>query len=150
MTINEAKEFAEAQLAIHGCSDWKVKITRGEAFSLGGCIFDSKTLTLSRRHVENDTEETVRDTILHEVAHVRAGSEKPYHGAVWKEFARSMGAIPKAKKTVSLPPPKLKAKCAKCLGEFKRYRKPPSQRYCAPCYRRGTIELLEWEKFDPK
>lgn len=50
-------------------------------------------IQLSLRFVEINSEPEVRDTILHEIAHARAGIAAG-HGWAWKSVARSLGANP--------------------------------------------------------
>ena len=50
-------------------------------------------LRLSRHLVRNNGETEVRDTILHEIAHIKAG-HKAGHGPRWKQWARTVGAKP--------------------------------------------------------
>ena len=50
-------------------------------------------LRLSRHLVRNNDEAEVRDTILHEIAHIKA-SHAAGHGPIWKQWARKVGARP--------------------------------------------------------
>lgn len=52
-------------------------------------------LVLSQYWVDVLDEAEVRDTILHEIAHVLAGI-RAGHGPAWKDVARSLGARPEA------------------------------------------------------
>lgn len=61
--------------------------------ALGICSFGDRTIQLSRTWTEACDEAMVRDTILHEIAHVLAGPMEN-HGTVWKSFCRAIGANP--------------------------------------------------------
>lgn len=61
--------------------------------ALGICSFRDRTIQLSRTWTEACDEAMVRDTILHEIAHVLAGPSEN-HGPVWKSFCRAIGANP--------------------------------------------------------
>ena len=61
--------------------------------ALGICAFGDRTIQLSRTWTEACDEAMVRDTILHEIAHVLAGPMEN-HGSVWKSFCRAIGANP--------------------------------------------------------
>jgi predicted SprT family Zn-dependent metalloprotease len=63
------------------------------AMRAGLCSFSRKVISLSADYVQRNDESFVRDTILHEIAHVMAGPSAG-HGNVWKLFARSIGARP--------------------------------------------------------
>lgn len=60
---------------------------------LGTCDHRTKTIYLSRHHIEHDSPDDVRDTILHEIAHAFAGPWQG-HGPLWKEECRRIGAKP--------------------------------------------------------
>ena len=51
---------------------------------------------ISRTHALEGSEEQIRDTVLHEIAHAIAGHEAG-HGPLWKATARRIGATPRAK-----------------------------------------------------
>ena len=76
-----------------------------------------------------NSEEELRDTVLHEIAHAIAGISAG-HGPEWKSVARRIGATPKATCT--------------CGQSFKRERLAAGKRYCTPCYNKGLREELVW------
>ena len=53
-------------------------------------------IRISRTHALEGSEEQIRDTVLHEIAHAIAGREAG-HGLLWKVTARRIGATPRAK-----------------------------------------------------
>jgi predicted SprT family Zn-dependent metalloprotease len=55
----------------------------------------TKTLRLSTYWTKARTDMEVRNTLLHEIAHALAGHAAG-HGAVWKHYARQLGAKPVA------------------------------------------------------
>lgn len=71
----------------------------------GMCKINSKEISFSINHIENNDMETIKDTILHEFAHAIAYHlhKDIGHGRHWKSVARQIGAIPKAKGRFNLP-----------------------------------------------
>jgi predicted SprT family Zn-dependent metalloprotease len=77
---------------------------------------ERRELRLSRRLVQLNDESEVRDTILHEIAHILAGI-KNGHNQIWKQWARKIGAEPTRcydQKSVKTPPPKYEIWCGGC------------------------------------
>lgn len=101
----------------------------------GMCRYRPKLITISRYHAENDPEEWVMDTLLHEMAHALAGHAAG-HGPVWKQWAIRLGAQPtRLLDTEACPPPpgKYVANCPTCGKTFYKYSRPRSVRYCGTC-----------------
>ena len=71
---------------------WKFKWDNATV-RFGCCNYRTKTISLSRKLTERNSEEQAKDTVLHEIAHVLAGSNAK-HGPVWKEWAVKVGARP--------------------------------------------------------
>lgn len=72
---------------------WKAKINTRASRRLGCCSYQKKTLDISGWHVDNGTEEAIRDTMLHEIAHAIAGHTAG-HGVEWQNVCRRIGAKP--------------------------------------------------------
>ena len=90
-----------------------------------------------------NSEEELRDTVLHEIAHAIAGISAG-HGPEWKSVARRIGATPKATaRRTNAPEPRYRATCT-CGQSFKRERLAAGKRYCTPCYNKGLREELVW------
>lgn len=94
MSIDEALELANEQLAIHGlvAEGWRVKMYMNTDRMVGQCNYSKKLIRLHRLGVYLNTREHVLDTILHEIAHALT----PYqmHGPKWKAKAVELGATP--------------------------------------------------------
>jgi predicted SprT family Zn-dependent metalloprotease len=90
--------------------------------------FDDGTpiIELSRKLVELNTEDEVRDTILHEIAHLLTWGDD--HGSKWKKMCVKLGCRPEAKygEDVVSPPHKyeLWRGCDPAFTGKKWYRKP--------------------------
>ena len=79
----------------HGLTGWTLAF--GEARTrLGACHFRHHVIRISRTHALEGSEEQIRDTVLHEIAHAIAGHGAG-HGPLWKATARRIGATPRAK-----------------------------------------------------
>lgn len=84
---------------------WKLKID--DIKCLGICYEFSKTIVLNKWMVENSPIDQVIDTLMHECAHAFAGEEisergnRMIHGKKWKQWARRLGATPKATVPIS-------------------------------------------------
>lgn len=89
MEIQKALASAYAILRQYGLNDWTVRASR-EKNVAGRCYHSRKQITLSKPWTEALTEEEVMETIIHEVAHARAGF-KAGHGSEWNRIYMSMG-----------------------------------------------------------
>lgn len=136
----EVRTLALALLAQHGLHDWRFSFNRRKR-SLGMCQFSEKIIALSIHLVDRNSEEEIRDTILHEIAHALVG---PHHGhdTVWKAKCREIGARPERCGQADMPGGRWRAQCGGCGARFHRYRKPRQVtgwfcRTCGP--ERGTL-----------
>lgn len=96
MNIYAARDMALTLMAKHGLIEkgWEFKWNnRKRAYGL--CAYHDSTIQLSKPLVKYMTEEEVKDTILHEVAHALVGPGHG-HGKLWKIMARKVGAKPQA------------------------------------------------------
>ena len=97
MDTQEACDLAITLMVKHGLmtetpSTWHFEFDAATT-RLGLCRYKTRTITLSRRLTEVNARETVLDTILHEIAHAKAGYAAA-HGYAWRQVARSIGAQP--------------------------------------------------------
>lgn len=89
MDTSTAHRMAEDLMTEHELDGWTFAFDRAKT-RLGNCRFDKKRITLSKWHTEHNDPTTVRNTILHEIAHAIAGFDAG-HGPRWKAVARSIG-----------------------------------------------------------
>jgi len=92
----------------------------------GLCSYRHKLIRLSRKLTELNNETQVRDTILHEIAHVLVGRGH-HHGPVWKLKAIEVGAKPEAcysTKEVVMPTSTYHGICRDCGVKIPRVRRP--------------------------
>jgi predicted SprT family Zn-dependent metalloprotease len=88
----------------------------------GHVNYTRKILYLSRPLTVLNDYDQVRDTILHEIAHVLAGPAAN-HGPYWKRVARSLGAVPQACVDGAKLPPTFIGTCPGCGKKFHRFRR---------------------------
>lgn len=95
---------AELSLDYSFLKSWKISFDSAKKRA-GICKINSKEISLSINHIENNNIETIEDTILHEFAHAIAYQlySDTGHGKYWKRVARQIGAIPRAKGAFNLP-----------------------------------------------
>src|SRR5205823_2108434 len=96
MDIRDANDLVFKLMSEHGLfeKDWKFKFDRSIQ-RMGCCSFRRKLISISKPLAEVNSEETVRDTVLHEIAHAIAGPQAG-HGILWKLQAKAIGAIQEA------------------------------------------------------
>src|SRR5581483_6001841 len=92
---NRARESAELAcrlLVQHGLADWNFCFNHRKIY-MGVCRHSRKRIELSRHFVEVNSDELIRDVILHEIAHALVG---PMHGHddVWRQKCLEIGARP--------------------------------------------------------
>lgn len=89
MNIQEAIELAEAILSQHSVlCDWTVVSNRRKK-AFGVCSYRKKEIQLSSIVVPYMTNEAIKDTILHEIAH--ALCPRQYHNHVWRAKCIELG-----------------------------------------------------------
>ena len=121
----EAKAMALELMREHGLIDegWRFEFHRAVG-CLGRCYYRQRKITVADWLVDMNTDEKVRDTILHEIAHALVGAGHK-HDAVWKRRAAEIGAVPNAcvnEKTIETPDGRYVGTCADCGERFTVYR----------------------------
>ena len=93
--LNGVAGMARRLMDEHGLTGWTFAFVEAKK-SLGNCHFQHRVIRISRTHALEGSEEQIRDTMLHEIAHAIAGYEAG-HGPLWKVTARRIGATPRAR-----------------------------------------------------
>ena len=88
MNLVDAQTMALDLIQQH-CPEYTFRFNNRKS-SFGICSFTHRRIELSRIHTSIESEEQVRNTILHEIAHALAGHENG-HNRIWKSIARSIG-----------------------------------------------------------
>ena len=136
---------AESLIKKHGLDGWSFQFDSALRRA-GACDYSTKVISLSRLFCLKASEDQVRDTILHEIAHALAGPEHN-HDAEWKSIARSIGCTADRCHTVDFAPAKYIVSCARCGWHEKKNRRP-RRGVCRTCrepvnYRQFTQEAWE-------
>lgn len=136
MRLQEAMILAKELMEQHGLIGWTFQFDRAK-IRMGRCSCRRKLITISAPLAQLNSENEVRDTILHEIAHALAG-DSAGHGILWKRQAIAIGARPvacyDAEKVVQVPA-KWIGKCPMCDAKYTRHRQPARDRNysCPPC-----------------
>jgi len=111
MELQRAGDLARELMQAHGLTDWKFTVDFAKR-RFGQCRYSKKEISLSIPLTKLNSEEKVRDTILHEIAHALAGP-RTGHGRIWKQKAAAIGANPKRcyGDEVIAPPKAFKGTC---------------------------------------
>jgi len=119
-----ATQLALDLITQHLPSEWKFAWNKRKS-ALGVCNYTRKTIFLSEYFVARISDEEVKDTILHEIAHALAWIEYGHkgHGWQWKRVCVRIGAKPVRchTGTVDNPNYRYKIKC-ECGQEHGRHR----------------------------
>ncbi len=134
MDLEAARGMATGLMAGHvELEDWRVAFSRHARRTLGVCRHRQRVIVLSAAFVTLNTDDVVRDIVLHELAHALVGAGHG-HDAVWKRKAVELGADPERVCTVAvMPPGEWVATCPACGRTFDRYRRPSRRYWCRPC-----------------
>jgi len=90
MTRTDASLFCREQLNKYGLKEWSVRLNNNpETKFLGLCSYKDKAIILNGYHCELHSENEVRNTILHEVAHALMPGHG--HNSLWAAKAREIG-----------------------------------------------------------
>jgi predicted SprT family Zn-dependent metalloprotease len=116
-------------MSAHGLRAWSFAFNRAKR-TMGLCRHTERRIELSVYFVLANDADSVRDCILHEIAHALAGLEEG-HGPIWKLICQRIGARPERCGDARMPDGKWQAICPNCRREFTRYRRPGRKHlYC--------------------
>lgn len=128
MLLDDAENLALTLMEDHGIGNtWSFAFDRAKQ-RCGCAKFKIRTITLSQYFVQRNDEAEVRDTILHEIAHVLAGA-KAGHGVKWQMWAIRIGARPeRCAMNVDMPEGGIEGVCTPgCTARHNRHRMPPAR-----------------------
>ncbi|MFC7404018.1 SprT-like domain-containing protein [Georgenia alba] len=144
MELRAVRVLGEELLAEHGLADWRLRFDNAKRRA-GACRFDIKVISVSRHLMALYTEEHVRDTLLHEIAHALVGPEHG-HDAVWRAQAHRIGCSGQRLVDADAPRPPAPWRGTCPRGHtYERHRRPSRPASCARCDRGfNTDFLLRW------
>lgn len=92
--VREVLGMAIQEMARYGLYDWRFDFARGYTFA-GECDYTRRTIRLSRYIVDHaiatNSMRSVKDTILHEIAHALVGPTVKAHGSEWQAVVTAIG-----------------------------------------------------------
>jgi predicted SprT family Zn-dependent metalloprotease len=138
--LEVVREWALEVMARFGLTGWTFEFTRAKR-ALGVCRYRRRTIGLSVHLVERNPPEEVRETLLHEIAHAKAGPGVG-HGLLWKVWAIRVGARPVRCGAADMPRGRWRAGCPCCGRQFHLHRRPKRMTgwFCRRCGReRGRL-----------
>ncbi len=103
---------ADELIRLHNLDDWRFNFDYANR-RLGRCSYTEKTITMSEEFCLNASDDDIRDTILHEIAHALVGPEHG-HDHIWYSKAKEIGCSGKRTHDSNFTPPKLIMKCQNC------------------------------------
>ena len=127
MDLKELAAIAQREMAKHGLHDWTFGFADTKR-QLGVCKYRKKRIEMSEFASLNSPQESVIDTLMHEIAHAIAGHAAG-HGPVWKAVALRVGASPRSCAVATeqvVQPGDWQATCPACQRTFHRYKRPKS------------------------
>ena len=119
----------------HGLRHWVFQYDNAKRRA-GRCSPRRKTISLSTYYVHHNTDDDIKDTLLHEIAHSLTPGH--HHDDVWKARCVEIGARPERcydSSVVVMPKGQYVAHCPTCQKEFHRHRKHRIGHwsYCTKC-----------------
>ena len=127
MDLKELETVASREMTKYELHGWTFGLANTKR-RLGVCKYRTKRIEIAEYYARNSPQESVLDTLLHEIAHAIAGP-KTGHGPAWKAIAVRIGATPRAcdnSQAAVVKPGDWQATCAACKKIFHRYKRPRS------------------------
>ena len=130
-----AKDLIQRHLVEdHSINGWTVIFDRCKR-RFGYCQYDKKIISLSEILILINTVERVRNTILHEIAHVIVGRGFG-HGTTWSRLASKLGCPTRRNyscNNTNIPKGLYSLICDACGKTTQWYRRPEISRSCGRC-----------------
>ena len=102
-------ETALGLMHSHGLKKWRFKFDHSTRRA-GCCNYRDKLISISFDLALHATDEDIRDTILHEIAHALVG-KKHNHDAAWKAKAKELGCSGERTHRLRFAPPRWNVAC---------------------------------------
>jgi predicted SprT family Zn-dependent metalloprotease len=148
MNLKEAERLAWKLMSQHNLvyEGWDFQFDRAKK-RFGQCNYTLKLIKLSAPLTEINSEEEVRDTILHEIAHAIAGYHAG-HGYAWQQVCKRIGCKPERcyeSTQVNIPEGKYQHKCKGCGRIVHYHRRPKKVKACAECCRKHNYNRFSYD-----
>lgn len=102
-------KLAEELIVEHNLAYWKFQFDNGTKRA-GCCNYKHQIISMSYEFARYASDEDIRDTILHEMAHALVGP-KHHHDNVWKAKAIEIGCTGERCHDIQFTPPRYIVKC---------------------------------------
>lgn len=102
-------ELALGLMRRHGLNTWDFEFDHSTRRA-GCCNYHDRRISISFDLARNASEDDVRETLLHEIAHALVG-KKHTHDAVWKAKAREIGCAGERCHRLKFAPPRYSVTC---------------------------------------
>lgn len=147
--LSDVSLQAERLIARHRLAGWSFQLDDAPRRA-GSCSYETKLITLSRLYCLHASDEEVRDTILHEIAHALVGPDH-HHDKVWKAKARSIGCTAERCHQTEFAPPLYILSCPTCGWRHKSNvrRRNIVCKHCRRRPRREPFTRQAWERVSP-
>ena len=122
---------------------WKIALDHALK-RLGQTNYNKKLITISKHFLRGPScnEKKIKNTVLHEIAHVIAGPSNA-HNQKWKNIALKIGCDAKIYGTMDLPDAKWLMYCPKSCFKQKYFRKPKTDnKVCLKCKSKPLLKQL--------
>lgn len=107
--LDSVARLARELMAKHQLNQWSFQFDNGT--KRGGCChYATQLLSLSHEFAKRASDEEIRDTILHEIAHALVGKEHR-HDEVWRAKALQIGCSGRRCHDLQFTPPRYIVKC---------------------------------------
>lgn len=146
MELTAASNLARALMAEHLDRSWRFEWDHARRRG-GSTSWHPNRITMSRYLVPLWSEDQVRNTMLHEIAHALVGAEYG-HGVTWQRTARMLGCDASRTHDNATAPAPWVLWCPSHGIVAKRYRRGRRELCCLPCYRAGRLVPVEWRRND--
>jgi len=142
--LNRVRHWAEALIALHLDDSWSFAFDRATRRA-GLCDFGRKRISVSRHLAERFDDDTIHQTLLHEVAHALAGPGMG-HGPVWRRIARDLGYVGGTTHDGPIADDRARWRGSCPNGhEFVRFRRPSREVSCGRCSRGfSRAAIITW------
>lgn len=144
MDLSGAMTMARSLLDEHGLTGWTVRFDSAKRRA-GVCRYTERQIGLSAPLTRLHSEDEVRDTILHEIAHALVGAQHG-HDEVWRATALRLGCSGERLVPAQAPrvPGAWRGVCP--AGHVvERHRRPERVKSCTRCSPRFSLEhVLTW------
>jgi predicted SprT family Zn-dependent metalloprotease len=127
MDLNQLEAIALREMRANGLHGWTFGLARSRR-RRGVCKYREKRIEVAAYYARHSPEESVLDTLRHEIAHAIAGPAAK-HGPKWKAVAVRLGARPRSCETSGqaiVEPGDWQATCSACNTTVHLYRQPRS------------------------